>query len=339
MDRDWAIVIGINQYPRVVGASPLQGAVNDAGRFIEWLIKPDGGAVPDDHIGNFIQGPAIVGQPLFPMDIDVRKFISQNLLNLLPTRPFGRRIYLYFSGHGISPTSQDNIRNAALLMADAVDPTPLFHIPGNIWAEGMRSSAYFEEVVLIMDCCRDFNKNVSPNSDGMFDPYTISKNCVLVEAYATTWASKARELPVPPNNEVRGVFTYSLLQVLNSGRMSGAVLKQSVKRHLALVLKDEKRAQDPVIGPDGELDKITFNEAALPPRTPVTLKGHPATPPVIEFFPEGSNSSQQVALTDWSFDGDGWMGTLEPSQYELRLPGGGGRRFNVYAAVPEEVQL
>ena len=94
-----------------------------------------------------------------------------------------------------------------------------------------------------------------------------------------------------------------------------------------------------MIGPDGELDKITFNEAALPPRTPVTLKGHPATPPVIEFFPEGSNSSQQVVLTDWSFDGDGWMGTLEPSQYELRLPGGGGRRFNVYAAVPEEVQL
>jgi hypothetical protein len=121
--------------------------------------------------------------------------------------------------------------------------------------------------------------------------------------------------------------------------MTGTLLKQSVKRHLAQVLKDEKRAQEPVIGPDNDLDKIKFNEAANPPSTPVTIKGHPANPPVIELFPPGSNTSQQVALTGWTFNNGEWSGELEPNAYELRLPGGGGKRFNVYAAVPEEVQL
>jgi uncharacterized caspase-like protein len=339
MENDWAIVIGINQYPNVTGANDLQSAVNDAEDFIKWLVKDDGGAVPDDHIAKLLQKTSEVGGRFKPAKSQFEAFVEDRFLTILPQRPIGRRLYLYFSGHGISPTGQESIRNAALLMANAVMPTPLLHIPGNILAEGMRSSAYFSEVVLFMDCCRDFQKNVIPNHFDFIDPVEIGKQCRLVEAYATSWGSKAREVPLPPNNEIKGVFTYSLLQVLNSGRMKGTVLKQSVKRYLAQLLKDEKRAQEPVIGPDEELDKIAFNEAALPPRTPVTLKGHPAAPPVIEFFPEGSLASQQVALTDWNFDGDGWSGTLEPSLYELRLPRGGSRRFNVYAAVPEEVQL
>ena len=339
MDDDWAIVIGINQYPNVTGASALQGAVNDAQDFIHWLTRPDGGAVQDDHIGRFIQDTNAPSGTLKPAKSQFEAFIEDRFLTILPQRPIGRRLYLYFSGHGISPTGQESIRNAALLMANAVMPAPLLHIPGNILAEGIRSSAYFSEVVLFMDCCRDVQKNVIPNVFDFFDPNEISKQCRLVEAYATTWGSKARELPLPPDDVIGGVFTYSLLQVLNTGRMKGTVLKQSVKRHLAWLLKDEKRAQEPVIEPDEVLEGLIFNEAANPVRTPVTIKGHPPTPPVIELFPPGSASSQQVALTDWSFDGNGWSGTLEPSIYDLRLPGGGGRRFNVYAAVPEEVQL
>jgi hypothetical protein len=342
MKDDWAIVIGINQYPKVVGASPLLGAVDDARKFKQWLLKPEGGAVPPGHIGEFIQDPSVPSGSsgaLKPTESQLRAFIEDQLLTFLPDRPFGRRLYLYFSGHGISPTGQESIRNAALLMANAIMPTPLLHIPGNILAEGMRSSAYFKQVVLIMDCCRDFEKNVIPNHFDFLDPVDNGKTLVLVEAYATSWASKAREIPLPPDDTIQGVFTHALLEVLSAGRMSGMLLKQSVKRYLARLLKDEKKAQEPVIQPDDELSKIIFNEAAGPPRTPVKIKGHPATPPVIEWFPPGADTSQQVVLADWSYDGSDWSGTLEPTAYELRFPGGGGRRFNVYAAVPEEVQL
>jgi hypothetical protein len=339
MDDDWAIVIGINQYPKVVGASPLQGAVGDATKFKQWLLRPDGGAVPPGHIGEFIQDLSVSSGALKPTESQLRSFIEEQLLSFLPNRPFGRRMYLYFSGHGISPTGQESIRNAALLMANAIMPTPLLHIPGNILAEGLRSSAYFKQVVLIMDCCRDFEKNVIPNHFDFIDPVEIAKSCLLVEAYATTWASKAREIPLPPNNSIQGVFTHALLEVLSAGQMSGTLLKQSLRRYLARLLKDEKKAQDPVIQPDEDLSKVIFNEAAAPPRTPVRIKGHPAATPVIEFFPPGADTTQQVVLTDWSFDGTDWTGTLEPLAYELRVPGGGGKRFNVYAAIPEEVQL
>jgi len=339
MNDDWALVIGINHYPKVTGVKPLEGAIADARKFYDWLINPLGGAVPEDHIGKFFQDPSTPTGKHRPAEFQLRAFIEEQLLTLLPKRPFGRRFYLYFSGHGISPTGQESIRNAALLMANAIMPTPLMHIPGNILAEGIRSSAYFQEVVLIMDCCRDLKKNVIPNSFTFIDPVDDGKVCILVEAYATSWARKAREIPLPPSNDVQGVFTHSLLEVLHSGRMTGTMLKQSVKRHLARLLEDEKKAQEPMIGIDEELVKIVFNEAANLPRTPVTIKGHSASSPNIEVWPEGSDTSQKVPLVDWNFNGSDWSGTLEPSKYELRLPGGGGKRLKICAGAPEEVEM
>jgi hypothetical protein len=343
MENDWAMVIGINNYPKLSGVKPLQGAADDAGKFHKWLVDPLGGAVPDAHIGKFIQetnretNPALQNRPIGP---ELMTFIEQNLLALLPAKPIGRRFYLYFSGHGISPTGQESIRNAALLMANAILPKPLLHISGNILAEGMRSSAYFREVVLIMDCCRDLENNVIPNGFDIFDPNDAGRNCLLFEAYATTWGSKARELALPPDGKVQGVFTHSLLEVLKSGRMTGRMLKMSVTQHLTRLLKDERKSQDPVIGQDMDLPKIIFNEAAPAPRTPVTIQGHPDhTLPDIEFFPEGSDTSEKVVMDDWTFHDGSWQGWLEPSTYELRIPGGGARRLRIFAGVPEEVNL
>jgi hypothetical protein len=339
MENDWAIVIGINKYPKVTGAPSLQGAVDDAKKFCDWLEDPVGGAVPTEHIGTFFQDNTS-SVPTVPNESQLITFIENNLISMLPQRPFGRRFYLYCSGHGISPTGQESIRNAALLMANAIMPTPLFHVSGNILAEGMRSSAYFQEVVLIMDCCRDLKKNVLPHSFQFIDPVEDGKGCILVEAYATSWASKAREIALPPDDKVKGVFTYSLLEVLKAGRMTGTMLKISVMNHLARLLKDEKKSQEPIIVPDEELSKIVFNEAAETPRTPVTIHGLTLDQhPVIEFFPDGSDISQQIDLSEWVFNDADWQGFLEPRQYEIRLPSGGSRRLRIFAGVPEEVLL
>jgi hypothetical protein len=76
MDDDWAIVIGINQYPKVVGASPLQGAVDDARKFKQWLVRPDGGAVPENHIGEFIQDSSVSSGKLRPTESQLRAFVE-----------------------------------------------------------------------------------------------------------------------------------------------------------------------------------------------------------------------------------------------------------------------
>jgi hypothetical protein len=339
MANDWALVVGINRYP-TAGVSPLEGAVRDAKAFHRWVIDPKGGAVAP-HQARLLTSPATTtggaAGPARPVFSDVMQFFEHMLDQL--GNGSGRRLYIYLSGHGISPTGQESARNAALLMANATAPKLWHNFAGNIWAEGARSAARFREVVLIMDCCRDVKTNATVMPHLFGDPTPDSKECRLIEVYATGWDSKARELVFPPAKKPRGVFTRSLLAVLGTGRMSGVLLKESVKQHLALALKDEKKAQVPEIGRDEELAKIVFNEAADPPKTEVIITGHPATPPVIELWPEGAEQSTQAALDGWSHDGAAWTGTLEPGVYELRLPTGGGRRLPIVAGVTKEVVL
>jgi hypothetical protein len=337
METDWALVVGINSYPWV-GVDPLEGAVHDAERFHQWVIQEQGGDVnPNQTLLLTSPAGAAAGALPRPVFSEIYQFF-ENLLAMLGNGS-GRRLYVYLSGHGISPTGQESVRNAALLMANAKAPHLWFNFAGNIWAEGARSAARFREVVLIMDCCRDLKNNATITAHCFGDPVEDSKDCLLIEAYATGWASKARELPFPPTNEKQGVFTHSLLEVLNSGRMNGMLLKESVKKHLGQVLKDEKKAQEPQINRDEDLVRIVFNQKADPPRTPVTIQGHPAVLPLIELWPEGADRSTPASLTDWAYHGSLWRGTLEPGLYDLRLPAGGGRRLKILAAIPEEVVL
>jgi uncharacterized caspase-like protein len=341
METDWALVVGINSYPWV-GVDPLEGAVHDAERFHQWVINEQGGAV-DPNQTLLLTSPAGAAAGALPRPVfsEIYQFF-ENLLAVLGNGS-GRRLYVYLSGHGISPTVQDpvhgSVSNAALLMANAKAPNLWFNFAGNIWAKGAHDAARFREVVLIMDCCRDLKNNATSTAHCFGELVEDSKDCRLIEAYATGWASKARELPFPPANQKQGVFTHSLLEVLSSGRMTGGLLKESVKKHLGQVLKDEKKAQEPQFNPDDDLARVIFNEKADPPRTPVTIQGHPADPPLIELWPEGADRSTPASLTDWSYHGSSWRGTLEPGQYELRLPAGGGRRLKVLAAIPEEVVL
>jgi hypothetical protein len=336
MQNDWALIVGINSYP-MAGVNPLEGAVHDAKEFHRWVIDPLGGDVPNNH-AVLLTSPDLAAPGLpRPVLSEILQFFENLKYELDNTN--GRRLYLYLSGHGISPSGQESVRNAALLMANARSPNLWDNFAGNIWAEGARSAALFREVVLIMDCCRDLKNNATVIPHTFGDPVVDSKDCRLIEAYATEWASKARELPIPPTNQKRGVFTHSLLEVLRSGQMTGTLLKESVKEHLAHILQDEKKAQVPELSRDEDLAKIFFNEQADPPNTSVIIKGHPAQMPTIEFWPEGADRSMPVTLHDWSYNGSLWRGTLAPGQYELRLPNDGGRRLKILAGVPKEVAL
>ena len=42
--NDYAVVVGINHYP---GLSDLKGAENDARAFQDWLVRKDGGNIPN----------------------------------------------------------------------------------------------------------------------------------------------------------------------------------------------------------------------------------------------------------------------------------------------------
>ncbi len=339
MPRDWALVVGIDRYPRA-GVDPLEGAVGDAMRFHHWVTRPEGGGVdPGQAILLTSPRQEEPGAIPRPMLAEIVGFFDE-LAYRLAGEP-GRRLYIYLSGHGISPSGQQSVRNAALLMANAVKPNLLHNFPGNIWAEGVRSAALFREVVLFMDCCRDLQNN-APLMPHMFgEPVEDSKDCYLLEAYATRWASKAREQAFPPDDELQGVFTRALLTVLDAGRMSAAVFRESVEAQLAELLADRHRAQEAEIrcAPEARtLARLVFNEAAEEARSPVEIAGL-AAPPVIEFWPEGADQPEQVDIGGWRQEGGRWQGELAPGQYELRPPGGRPRRLKVHAGLATRLEL
>lgn len=341
MVGDRALVVGINRYPSA-GVDPLEGAVADATRFHEWVTNPAGGGITEAGHAVLLTTPPIQADGDLPRPIspDLQEFFYK-LIQTHAAHP-GRRLYVFLSGHGISPSSQESVRNAALLMANAMQPNNYHCFPGNVWAEGVRSAALFREVILIMDCCRDINNTATVSGHIFGEPSEDAKNCVLLEAYATQWGSKSRELELPPDGKKRGVFTYSVLEVLNSGRMNGTVFKAAVKAHLKRTLDDEKKRQQTEIRGNPEdtaLDQIVFNENAAKSRVPIRINGHPADPPRILTFPEGSDDSVDVPLDGWTRQNGDWNGTLASGQYELWLPTGSAKRFKAFPANPVELTV
>ncbi|MFN2195141.1 MAG: caspase family protein [Anaerolineales bacterium] len=234
-ENDWAIIVGINAYPAI---SEAVGAEADARAFHTWLVSPQGGAVPN------IQAELIVtseyGAPpdrpenARPTAFQLYTSIEQ-LLSLGETTGghIGRRLYLYFAGHGIAPGESDT----ALLMANAHKGAmgSLFHWLGEYTAELFRQSAYFDEVLLFMDCCREvvpidgLNRPWSPRRAANFNQV---KRCY---AYATRFAQVAWARPLA-SGEARGEFTVALLEGLNGAayvpQSEGAITSNSLKMFL-----------------------------------------------------------------------------------------------------------
>jgi uncharacterized caspase-like protein len=340
---DWALIVGINRYPRA-GVDPLVGAVGDAERFKDWVTSPLGGNITDPDRVKMLTSPTDgqdnqVATPAFD---EIYKYFMSLRSAIITRGDPGRRLYIFLSGHGISAKGQQD----ALLMATAMQPNLWDNFAGNLWAEGIAQAALFHEVVLFMDCCRDL-QNSATVVDHIFGPPTSdSKNSILVAAHATQWASKARELDLPPDvseqsKTKRGVFTYSVLEVLNSGRMNGTMFKTAVKAHLTRTLKDEKKPQETEIRGEPEdkaLERIVFNEGAQEPRIPVRILGLTERPRIL-VYPEGSDDAVPVPVDGWIHQLDAWEGYLTPGQYDLWLPTGSTKRLKVFPANPLEIRV
>jgi hypothetical protein len=151
---DYAIVVGIDHYRQI--APMLRSAEKDARDFAAWLAKPDGGGVPAANMcillgENFrdqnLTTPPVLHQPnklnvdarLQELRVDQQGFVA------------GRRLYVFFSGHGIGVQADD----VAMLMANA-SPISLrtCHIGLRGYRNWLHNAASFSELVFFLDCCR-----------------------------------------------------------------------------------------------------------------------------------------------------------------------------------------
>ena len=157
--EDWAIVVGIWRYPAL---GDLNGPQNDATAFYEWLVAPQGGAVPHDHVqliltADDLHWPTISPAVAKPIAAQIQEAFDR-LLDLADQSDragrglrIGRRLYVYLAGHGFEPQPAE----AALLGANATRQRPGHHIVGRAYVDDLRRGGYFTECVLFMDCCRE----------------------------------------------------------------------------------------------------------------------------------------------------------------------------------------
>jgi hypothetical protein len=242
---DYAVVVGIDHYPADIPM--LRGCVNDATLFESWLLDPGGGGLDPTHITRICSVNPPNGKP--PRE-DVEDVILHYFRHRMETgRPRGRRLYLYFAGHGVTPKEPYD-EDCGLVMANAV-LLALRSLPGRFAAKRIGRAALFSEIVLFMDCCRQVNGTVvaSCGLPDLSDP-TQPATPRYLYGFAAGWAMTASEKmlphPLDPTQPdlVQGVFTHTLLKGLRTAidperqEVTSASLKDFVRRAVQELLPE-----------------------------------------------------------------------------------------------------
>jgi Caspase domain len=224
-EPDRAIVIGIANYPNFGpnGAGlDLQGPVKDATDVANWLVTKANAHVTlitstgSGGLPASAASPAITWTTtdLRPNQQDVRDSFVSYLRSAIcqPMAHISRRLYVYMAGHGFAPEPLQ----LSLVMADALSDLSVPNIEATSWINWFADQLYFDELVLWMDCCatRTFSYE---GGKPLFRKTATRANgrAKVFMAFAAGPSQLSYEGPVPPNYEIRGLFTDKLLRGLN----------------------------------------------------------------------------------------------------------------------------
>jgi uncharacterized caspase-like protein len=328
--QDHAVVVGIETYGSL---KPLAAPVRDANAFRAWLLSPDGGHLPPENVALILssdykqhntptQNPLNFEPTLTRVTTAFAKLISLALKSTKSPR-VGRRLYIYLSGHGITPqvdpTTSTNL--SGLLMANYTADVAPDHISGQMYAEWFRLSDAFAEILLFMDCCRnDIDQPLTAVLPKHVPGGRVNEVKVFY-AWATQWGSEAFEQPLGNPPEIRSVFTFALLEALTSGSpdAQGRLTPKSIVGHLALRIRQlQKGTQQPQFfppDPDGRI--VIAGKVGAPVARNVTITFAPAL------------FGKQVDLLDGSFvalqahtaSAEPWPLALNPGTYVVHVDG------------------
>ena len=222
--RDYAIVVGINDYLHDIPV--LAGCINDARMFCDWLVEPTMGGLDPANIRLFTSNTPGDQQPFRDQIVD----FLDDFNNLAQTGTFnGRRLYLFFAGHGITLPPPDDKQGCALVMANA-RLNLLRGLFGVTAAESMRLANVFREVMLVMDCCAEVSgaAELQYKHHWPLDPTLPPRAFIHIQAARANASTAEVQLPNPllpqgPGNPPvwQGVLTNAVLLGLTAAPADG----------------------------------------------------------------------------------------------------------------------
>ena len=258
----YAIVIGINGYMQL---RPLKSANRDATRFAEWLASPEGGNLPSDNI-KMILSPDPIPINMDPILAAPQQIhIDQKMRDIGFERntKIGQRLYFYFSGHGFGPQFYD----VCMLMANASIGRLKLNIGLMPYMSYIHEHNLFDEIIFILDCCRDRKPHVTPVepvfSFEKADTLGEIKDFVIL---AAEYGEKAFEPKNPITGEGRGLLTQALLEGLKDpaaadhrGRVTNILLSKYLAKRLPKMAGEKKLQQAPEFFPDSITKEIVIS--------------------------------------------------------------------------------
>ena len=334
-DTDHAVVVGISEYGSL--RPELEGPERDATAFHDWLLSGSGGDVPKGNVAlilssQFRTANATLNGDVFGYEPTLSRVTTAfaRLMNVAVGNSHkaprvGRRLYIYLSGHGITPRSDplSSTNQSALLMANCKEGVHYDYVMGQAYAEWFRLSHAFDEILLFMDCCRTDKPEVPPATITTPIVQRGRVNDVQVFfAWATQWDTLAWEQPLGPAAEKRGVFTYALIEALKGAAdESGNVTPKGIVGHLELripELRNGNASQRPQFFPPQPDGRIVLARQVQPPA---------ANNLTITFAP--ALAGQQANLQDAMFNSlhlhtigsTPWALALKPAAYVLTIGG------------------
>jgi uncharacterized caspase-like protein len=238
---DRALVVGINRYQ---GISDLAGPENDAQAFFDWVTSPTGGGL-DPNQAKLIRSsdfPAAASvDDERPAKEQIERFFTEvdnaadanNRAGL--GLKAGKRIWLFFSGHGFAPA----LDTSGVLMANATLGR-IHNVSAMLWANRLYEGGWFDDVFLFQDACRSRIPNGGLNPPFLDPQRQAPRNQQRRRFYAFSAKDRklAKELPFP-DGQTRGIFTSTLLQGLSEARdpRTGAVTTTYLKEYLQANMK------------------------------------------------------------------------------------------------------
>ncbi len=239
----YALVIGINDYAEK--SRRLNGAINDAQAFINWLTTDQGGGLAPAHCLRLFSEP----NPLMPGQDDIENRI-EDLRNIVltnhPDDGQAQRLYFYFSGHGtgISPS------NVGLCYSHWSTSRSGALLSSSDYLAYLQNTGLFREIIVILDCCRSWEG--SAGSPPRLTPEKPDAKRVadvkILTLYGSEFLARSIESFNADTSEVRGYFTSALIDGLNgkaampaTGEVTVGYLRNYLEREVPLRSKNAQK--------------------------------------------------------------------------------------------------
>lgn len=241
---NYALVVGISHYSK----RPLEGAAEDAKKFATWLSESK--LVEDSNL-HFLASET-------SNDIADYKHIDQALLKILKDAGTHEneknRFYFYFSGHGIGVSYY----NTGLCLRLWNNELPSYSISFHAYEETLINKGIFDEILIFLDCCRDYDFLIDAKKPNLNTSYASSRKTSLLICYSTIFGKKSYEIPQDPNTEIeedankkRGAFTAFLLEGLkgdadmdDDGKITGDDLLTHISANFKTYARKYNKEQD-----------------------------------------------------------------------------------------------